>query len=40
MISLIIQTYALVKIPFTRDYLENLVGKDVIEKYLGKYTGS
>ena len=40
MIGLVIQTYALVKIPFTREYLENLVGKDVLEKYLGKYTGS
>ena len=40
MIGLVIQTYALVKIPFTREYLENLLGKDFIEKYLGKYTGS
>jgi hypothetical protein len=40
MIGLVIQTYVLVKIPFTRIYLENLVGKDFLEKYLGKYTGS
>lgn len=40
MIGLVIQTYILVKIPFARDYLENLVGKDLLEKYLGKYTGS
>jgi hypothetical protein len=40
MIGLVIQTYVLVKIPFTRHYLENLVSKDFIEKYLGKYTGS
>ncbi len=38
MIGLVIQTYILVKIPFTRKYLENLVGKDYLEKYLGKYT--
>jgi len=40
MIGLVIQTYALVKIPFTRAYLENLVGKDFLEKYLGKYRSS
>jgi len=40
MIGLVIQTYALVKIPFTRAYLENLVGKNSLDKYLGKYTGS
>lgn len=40
MIGLVIQTYVLMKIPFTRAYLENLVGKDFLEKYLGKYTSS
>ncbi len=40
MIGLVIQTYIFVKIPFTRKYFESLVGKDYIEKYLGKYTGS
>jgi hypothetical protein len=40
MIGLVIQTYVLVKIPFTRGYLESLVKKDFLEKYLGKYTGS
>ena len=40
MIGLVIQTYGLVKIPFTREYLENLVKKDFIEKHLGNYTGS
>lgn len=39
-VSLTIQTYLLVKIPFTRAYLENLLGATYIEKYLGKYTGS
>lgn len=39
MIGLTIQTYVLVKIPFTREYLKNLLGKDFLEKYLGKYTG-
>lgn len=40
LIGLVIQTYILIKIPFTRAYLENLVSKNYIEKYLGKYTGS
>lgn len=40
MIGLVLQTYILVKIPFTRDYLENLLGKNYIENHLGKYTGS
>lgn len=38
MIGLVIQTYALVKIPFTHKYLEHLLNKDFLEKYLGKYT--
>jgi hypothetical protein len=38
--GLMLQTYILLKIPFTREYLENLVGQSYIEKYLGKYTGS
>lgn len=40
MIGLVIQTYVLVKIPFTRQYIESFVGKDFLEKHLGKYTGS
>ena len=40
LIGLMLQTYILLKIPFTRQYLENLVGQSYIEKYLGKYTGS
>ena len=39
-VSLTIQTYLLVKIPFTRAYLENLLGTAYIEKYLGKYKWS
>ena len=34
--GLMVQTYILVKIPFTRQYLENLVGKQYIENCLGK----
>ena len=40
MMGLVIQTYILMKIPFTRKYFESLVKRDFIEKYLGKYTGS
>ena len=40
LIGLTIQTYALVKIPYTKAYLENLIGKNYIEQYLGKYTVS
>ena len=40
MINLVIQTYILVKIPFIRAYLKNLIGKDLLERYLSKYTGS
>ena len=40
MMGLMIQTYILLKIPYTRDYLQNLVGKEYIEQYLGKYSGS
>ncbi len=35
-----LQTYLLVQIPFTRAYLENLLGIAYIEKYFGKYNGS
>ncbi len=40
LIGLMLQTYILLKILFTGQYLENLVGQSYIEKYLGKYTGS
>jgi hypothetical protein len=40
MVGLMVQTYILLKIPYTRDYFENLVSKQYIEHYLGKYTGS
>ena len=40
LVGLILQTYILLKIPFIRQYLENLVGKNYIEKCLGKYTGT
>lgn len=33
-----LELYILVKIPFTREYLENLLGKDFIIAHLGQYT--
>jgi hypothetical protein len=40
MVGLVIQTYLLLKIPYTRNFLENLIGKSYLIKYLGEYTGS
>ena len=39
-VGLVIQTYILVKIPFTKQFLENWIGKQYIIDHLGEYSGS
>ena len=40
MLGTVVQTYVLLKIPYTRKFLENLLSIDYIEKYLGKFSFS